>query len=376
MPGDPDGAGDGRADGGGVFGCRQRRAACADGGRGGAYRGERRRAKAIWSASGSSPRPRRPRRRRSTRATASFSENADFAQAVIDAGLVWVGPKPASIRAMGLKDAAKRLMAEAGVPVTPGYLGEDQSPTTLKKEAGKIGYPVLIKAVAGGGGKGMRRVDAGGGFRRRAGQLQARGGGEFRRRPRDPREIYPQPAPHRGAGVRRQPRQRRPFVRARLLVAAAAPESDRGSAGARDGRGDARSRVRGGGAGGAGGAIRGRGDGRVHRRRFSDGLKPDRIWFMEMNTRLQVEHPVTEEITGVDLVEWQLRVASGEKLPKTQDEADDHRPRDRGAAVRRRPGQGVSAERRAARAFRSWAARAASKPGSRRATRSRLITTR
>src|SRR5687767_15272107 len=88
-----------------------------------------------------------------------LSENADFAQAVIDAGLVWVGPKPASIRAMGLKDAAKALMIEAGVPVTPGYLGEDQSPERLQKEADAIGYPVLIKAVAGGGGKGMRKVD-------------------------------------------------------------------------------------------------------------------------------------------------------------------------------------------------------------------------
>src|SRR5213082_262405 len=88
-----------------------------------------------------------------------LSENADLAQAVIDAGLIWVGPKPASIRAMGLKDAAKKLMMEAGVPVTPGYLGEDQDPKRLKKEAGAIGYPVLIKAVAGGGGKGMRKVD-------------------------------------------------------------------------------------------------------------------------------------------------------------------------------------------------------------------------
>src|SRR5213075_1190465 len=89
-----------------------------------------------------------------------LSENADFAQAVIDAGLIWVGPKPASIRAMGLKDAAKKLMDEAGVPTTPGYLGEDQDPKRLQAEADKISYPVLIKAVAGGGGKGMRRVNA------------------------------------------------------------------------------------------------------------------------------------------------------------------------------------------------------------------------
>ncbi|HNJ47080.1 MAG TPA: biotin carboxylase N-terminal domain-containing protein, partial [Novosphingobium sp.] len=88
-----------------------------------------------------------------------LSENAEFAQAVLDAGLVWVGPKPASITAMGLKDAAKALMAEAGVPVTPGYMGENQDPDFLKAEAGKIGYPVLIKAVAGGGGKGMRLVE-------------------------------------------------------------------------------------------------------------------------------------------------------------------------------------------------------------------------
>src|SRR5262245_44702346 len=88
-----------------------------------------------------------------------LSENAEFAQAVTDAGLVWVGPKPASITAMGLKDAAKKLMAEAGVPVTPGYLGENQDPAHLAAEAGKIGYPVLIKAVAGGGGKGMRLVE-------------------------------------------------------------------------------------------------------------------------------------------------------------------------------------------------------------------------
>ena len=88
-----------------------------------------------------------------------LSENADFAQAVIDAGLIWIGPKPDSIRAMGLKDAAKRLMQEAGVPVTPGYWGPDDNDLMLQDEADSIGYPLLIKAVAGGGGKGMRRVD-------------------------------------------------------------------------------------------------------------------------------------------------------------------------------------------------------------------------
>ena len=122
--------------------------------------GRRRRAKAIWSATRSSP----PRRQTGAEAIhpgyGFLSENADFAQAVIDAGLIWVGPNPDSIRAMGLKDAAKERMIAAGVPVTPGYLGEDQSPARLQAEADAIGYPVLIKAVAGGGGKGMRRVDA------------------------------------------------------------------------------------------------------------------------------------------------------------------------------------------------------------------------
>ena len=89
-----------------------------------------------------------------------LSENAEFAQAVIDAGLIWVGPKPSSITAMGLKDAAKERMIAAGVPVTPGYLGADQAPERLQAEADAIGYPVLIKAVAGGGGKGMRRVES------------------------------------------------------------------------------------------------------------------------------------------------------------------------------------------------------------------------
>ena len=93
-----------------------------------------------------------------------LSENAEFAEAVQKAGLVWVGAPPAAIRAMGLKDAAKRLMQEAGVPVTPGYMGNDQSAERLQNEADKIGYPVLIKAVAGGGGKGMRRVDEAGAF--------------------------------------------------------------------------------------------------------------------------------------------------------------------------------------------------------------------
>ena len=113
-----------------------------------------------------------------------LSENADFAQAVIDAGLIWIGPRPGSIRAMGLKDAAKKLMAEAGVPTTPGYLGEDQSEERLQKEADAIGYPVLIKAVAGGGGKGMRKVEKAERFQSRARVSQTRSRSGVRRRSR------------------------------------------------------------------------------------------------------------------------------------------------------------------------------------------------
>ena len=128
VPGDPHRAADGGADGRGLFRCRREGAACAHGRRGGAHRAVARRAKAISSATRLSRPRRRAARRRSIPGYGFSRENADFAQAVIDAGLIWVGPKPDSIRAMGLKDAAKKLMAEAGVPVTPGYLGEDQDP--------------------------------------------------------------------------------------------------------------------------------------------------------------------------------------------------------------------------------------------------------
>ena len=154
------------------------------------------------------------------------------------------------------------------MPTTPGYLGEDQDPARLQAEADEIGYPVLIKAVAGGGGKGMRRVDASAEFADVLLSLQARGGLLVRRRPRADREIYRAPAPYRGAGVRRHARQCRPSVRARLLAAAPPPEGDRGSAGAGHGRGDARGGLRRGGEGGEGGRLCRRGDDRVHRRRL------------------------------------------------------------------------------------------------------------
>ena len=246
-------------------------------------------------------------------------ENADFAQAVLDAGLIWVGPKPGSIRAMGLKDAAKKLMAEAGVPVTPGYLGEDQGPKPLKTEADAIGYPVLIKAIAGGGGKGMRKVDAAKDFDDALESCKREAASSFgddrvliEKYILSPRHIEVQVFGDSHGNVvhlfeRDCSLQRR---HQKVIEEAPAPGMDSETRQAVCG-----AAVR------AALAVNYEGAGTIE---FiadaSEGLKPDRIWFMEMNTRLQVEHPVTEEITGQDLVEWQLRVASGEKLPKTQDE--------------------------------------------------------
>ena len=248
-----------------------------------------------------------------------LSENADFAQAVIDAGLIWIGPKPDSIRAMGLKDAAKKLMAEAGVPVTPGYLGENQDSNQLKKEADAIGYPVLIKAVAGGGGKGMRRVDDGKGFDDALESAKREAASSFRddrvlieKYILSPRHIEVQVfGDSKGNVVHLFERdcslQRR---HQKVIEEAPAPGMDAETRQAVCG-----AAVR------AAKAVNYEGAGTIE---FiadaSEGLRADRIWFMEMNTRLQVEHPVTEEITGEDLIEWQLRVASGQKLPKKQDQ--------------------------------------------------------
>ncbi|OYY64858.1 acetyl/propionyl/methylcrotonyl-CoA carboxylase subunit alpha [Sphingomonas sp. 28-62-11] len=248
-----------------------------------------------------------------------LSENADFAQAVIDAGLIWVGPLPDSIRAMGLKDAAKERMIAAGVPVTPGYLGADQSPDVLAAEADKIGYPVLIKAVAGGGGKGMRRVEAPADFADALASCKREAASSFgddrvliEKYILSPRHIEVQVFGDTHGNVvhlfeRDCSLQRR---HQKVIEEAPAPgmsEETREAICA--------AAVR------AAKAVDYVGAGTIE---FiadaSEGLRADRIWFMEMNTRLQVEHPVTEEITGVDLVEWQLRVASGEKLPKRQDE--------------------------------------------------------
>src|SRR3954463_10705399 len=248
-----------------------------------------------------------------------LSENAAFAQAVIDAGLIWVGPKPDSIRAMGLKDAAKKLMIEAGVPVTPGYMGEDQDPARLQAEADAIGYPVLIKAVAGGGGKGMRKVDRAEDFADALVSCQREAASSFgnvavllEKWITNPRHIEVQVFGDSHGNVvhlfeRDCSLQRR---HQKVIEEAPAPGMDAETRAAICG-----AAVR------AAKAVNYENAGTIE---FiadaSEGLRADRVWFMEMNTRLQVEHPVTEEITGQDLVEWQLRVASGEKLPKTQDE--------------------------------------------------------
>ncbi|MDB5418866.1 MAG: bccA [Phenylobacterium sp.] len=248
-----------------------------------------------------------------------LSENADFAEAVTAAGLIWVGPPPAAIRAMGLKDAAKALMAKAGVPVTPGYLGEDQDEAALAREAGRIGFPVLIKAVAGGGGKGMRRVDKAAEFAAALTSARREAKAAFgddrvllETYVTRPRHIEVQVfADNHGAAVHLFERdcslQRR---HQKVIEEAPAPGMD---AATREAVTSAAVK--------AALAVGYQGAGTVE---FiadaSEGLRADRIWFMEMNTRLQVEHPVTEMVTGLDLVEWQLRVAAGEPLPLAQDQ--------------------------------------------------------
>jgi 3-methylcrotonyl-CoA carboxylase alpha subunit len=246
-----------------------------------------------------------------------LAENADFAQACIDAGIVFVGPKPAAIRAMGLKNSAKALMEKAGVPVVPGYHGDMQEPKFLKQKAYEIGYPVLIKAVAGGGGKGMRRVDRHADFDTALAaamrEAKAAFGDErvlIEKYVNAPRHIEMQVfADRHGNAIHLNERdcslQRR---HQKVIEEAPAPGM---SAQLRAAMGEAAvAAAKAAGYEGAG-TVEFIADG-------TGGLKQDRFWFMEMNTRLQVEHPVTEAVTGLDLVEWQFRIAAGEKLPLTQ----------------------------------------------------------
>ncbi|MDX2143516.1 MAG: acetyl/propionyl/methylcrotonyl-CoA carboxylase subunit alpha [Rhodospirillaceae bacterium] len=246
-----------------------------------------------------------------------LSENADFAEAVVGAGLIWVGPPPMAIHAMGAKDAAKERMLAAGVAVTPGYHGRDQFDQRLQAAAEQIGYPVLIKAVAGGGGKGMRRVDVAADFTAALTSCRREALASFKddrvlieKFVTRPRHIEVQVfADKHGNAVHLFERdcslQRR---HQKVIEEAPAPGMDEAT---RNAVCDAAVR--------AARAVGYEGAGTVE---FiadaSTGLNADRIWFMEMNTRLQVEHPVTEMITGLDLVEWQLRIAAGEPLPLSQ----------------------------------------------------------
>ena len=251
-----------------------------------------------------------------------LSENEDFAQACAAAGLVFIGPPASAISAMGLKAESKRLMAKAGVPLVPGYQGEDQDPELLQREADRIGYPVLIKASAGGGGKGMRLVEKREDFAAALASCQREAINSFgndavlvEKYVLRPRHIEIQVFGdtygncvylfERDCSVQRRHQK--------VLEEAPAP-----------GMTEALRRQMGEAAVAAAKAVGYVGAGTVEfiveQPGGYDAPEQMKFYFMEMNTRLQVEHPVTEAITGEDLVEWQLRVASGEPLPKRQDE--------------------------------------------------------
>jgi len=241
-----------------------------------------------------------------------LSENAEFAEACARAGITFVGPSAQAISAMGSKSAAKALMEKAGVPLTPGYHGDRQEPGYLLEQARRIGFPVLIKAVSGGGGKGMRRVDNADAFATALASCQREAAASFK----DDRvlvEKYVSPARHvevqvfgdthgnvvylfeRDCSVQR--RHQKVIEEAPAPGMTAERRAQMGAAAVAAAR-----------------AVNYAGAGTVE---FIVGANGD-FYFMEMNTRLQVEHPVTEMITGLDLVEWQLRVAAGEKLPLEQ----------------------------------------------------------
>jgi 3-methylcrotonyl-CoA carboxylase alpha subunit len=243
-----------------------------------------------------------------------LSENAGFAEACETAGIVFIGPPPASIRAMGSKSEAKKIMEKARVPLVPGYHGDDQSPELLAKEAARIGFPVLIKASAGGGGKGMRVVesadrfaDALAGAKREAKAAFADDHVLVEKYLTRPRHIEIQVFADGHGGClylfeRDCSIQRR---HQKVIEEAPAPNMD-----------PARRKAMGEAAVAAARAIGYRGAGTVEFIADQDGT----FFFMEMNTRLQVEHPVTEMITGQDLVEWQLVVAAGGRMPLAQDQ--------------------------------------------------------
>ena len=247
-----------------------------------------------------------------------LSENEDFARACADAGLVFIGPPPAAIAAMGSKAAAKALMEQAGVPLVPGYHGQDNDPALLAREAERIGYPVLIKASAGGGGKGMRRVERAEDFAAALASCQREARASFgddhvlvERYVTRPRHIEIQVfgdtygnvihLGERDCSVQR--RHQKVLEESPAPGLSAARRAEMGAAAVAAAR-----------------AVGYVGAGTVEfvAEELDDG--DIRAYFMEMNTRLQVEHPVTEAVTGLDLVEWQLRIAAGERLPLAQEQ--------------------------------------------------------
>jgi acetyl-CoA carboxylase biotin carboxylase subunit len=246
-----------------------------------------------------------------------LSENAAFATEVIKAGIIWVGPKPETIESMGLKDRAKAIAEDAGVPVLPGYRGEKQDAKTLGLEAERIGFPLLIKAVAGGGGRGIRLVSKASEL---ANELEsavreaeaAFGDGRvmLEKLVEQPRHIEVQVFGDRHGNAVHLFERDCSLQRRRQKVVEEAPAPGM-PADVRKAMCDASVKLA--------KAVGYEGAGTVEF--IVDGAKPlalDTFWFLEMNTRLQVEHPVTEMVTGTDLVDWQLRVASGEKLPAKQ----------------------------------------------------------
>jgi 3-methylcrotonyl-CoA carboxylase alpha subunit len=243
-----------------------------------------------------------------------LAENADFAERCAQAGIVFIGPPPAAIRAMGLKAQAKAIMEKAGVPLVPGYHGDDQDEERLAREAARIGFPVLIKPSAGGGGKGMRRVDGGDAFAAALAAARREAMSSFgddrvliERCFERPRHVEVQIFADRHGHVVHLFERDCSVQRRHQKVIEEAPAPGVSA--------DLRARMTAA-AIAAARAIAYEGAGTIE---FL--LEPDgRFYFMEMNTRLQVEHPVTEMITGLDLVEWQLRVACGEALPLAQDQ--------------------------------------------------------
>lgn len=249
-----------------------------------------------------------------------LSENADFAEAVRKAGLIFVGPSDQAIRVMGLKDSAKTKMKAAGVPVTPGYMGEDQSLARLERMAEMIGYPLLVKAVAGGGGKGMRPVADKSQFteallaaKREAAAAFGNDGVMLEKLIARPRHVEVQIFGDAHGNIVHLFERDCSLQRRHQKVIEEAPAP---------GLSDQLRHVLGVAAVTAGHAIGYENAGTVEFILDMDDLDANgdpKFYFMEMNTRLQVEHPVTEMITGQDLVEWQIRVARGEMLPLMQD---------------------------------------------------------